>query len=104
MGLATAQDLAVLQSWSLGRSYHRNKVALLAVGQTVYQALRAFGGEPPPSANDLEEPFAAALRVNSAFKAICAGKGHANPGLHAVFARALARYILDFEWQAITST
>jgi hypothetical protein len=104
MGLTTAQDLATLSSWSLLRSYQRNKAALLAVGKAVYQTLNFYNpGPPPPSAIDMEQPLTAALRVNNVFKAICTSKGHANPSLHAVFALALARYMLDFEWQAITS-
>jgi hypothetical protein len=103
MGLTTAQDLAVLESWSLARNYTNNKAPLLAVGKAVYQALYIYGGELAPHAADLEEPLTAALRVNDTFKTICASKGHANPALHAVFAQAMARYILDFEWQAIIS-
>jgi hypothetical protein len=103
MGLTTAQDLATLSSWSLLRSYQRNKAALLAVGKAVYQVLSLHSGGPPPSAIDMEQPLTAALRVNNVFKAICTSKGHANPSLHAVFALALARYILDFEWPAVTS-
>jgi hypothetical protein len=103
MGLTTAQDLATLNSWSLFRSYRRNKAALLSVGKATYQLLRTHGGGPPPSATDMEQPFTAALRVDNVFKAICASKGHANPSLHAVFALVMARYILDSEWQAVTS-
>jgi hypothetical protein len=103
MGLTTAQDLAILHSWSLLRSYRRNKVPLIAVGKAVYQAITIHGGGAPPSAIGLEQPFTAALRVDNVFKAICASKSHANPSLHAVFALALARYILDFEWQTVTS-
>jgi hypothetical protein len=103
MGLLTAQNYGTLQSWSLLRSYRRNKVPLLAVGKATYQILRTHGGGSPPSAIDMEQPLTAALRVNNVFKAICASKGHANPSLHVVFALAMARYILDFEWQAVTT-
>jgi hypothetical protein len=103
MGLTTAQDLATLSSWSLLRSYRRNKVALIAVGKAIYQAIMIHGGGSPPSIIHLEQPLTAALRVDNVFKAICASKGHANLSLHAVFALAMARYILDFEWQAVTS-
>jgi hypothetical protein len=103
MGLTTAQDLATLRSWSLLRNYQRNKVPLLAVGKAIYQAITIHGGGAPPGAIDLERPLTAALRVDNVFKAICASKGHANPSLHPVFALAMARYILDFEWQAVTS-
>ena len=103
MGLTTAQDLAILSSWNLLRSYQRNKASLLAVGKATYQILRTHGGGPPPSAIEMEQPLTAALRVNNVFQAICTSKGHANPSLHTIFALALARYILDFEWQAVTS-
>jgi hypothetical protein len=103
MGLTTAHDLAILSSWSLLRSYQRNKASLLAVGKATYQALSIHGGGPPSNAINVERPFAAALRVSNVFKAICASKAHANPSLHPVFALALARHILDYEWQAITS-
>jgi hypothetical protein len=103
MGLTTAQDLATLHSWSLFRSYRRNKMALLAVGKVTYQILKTHDGGSPPSATDMERPFAAALQVDNVFKAICGSKGHANPSLHASFALAMARYILDVEWPAVTS-
>jgi hypothetical protein len=100
MGLTTAQDFAVLNSWGFLKDYSNNQVALLAVGKTVFQAIRAFTSWPP-QAIDVERPFAAALRVTDVFKAICASKAHANPALYAVFALAFARYMLDFEWQVI---
>jgi len=103
MGLTTAQDLATLSSWSLLRSYQSNRVALIAVGKAIYQAIMIHGGGAPPSVIDLEQPFTAALRVDNVFKAICTSKAHANPSLHVVFARAMARYILDVEWLAVTS-
>jgi hypothetical protein len=103
MGLTTAQDLAILNSWSLLRSYQRNRVALIAVGKAIYQAITIHGAGTPPSAINLEQPFTAALRVDNVFKAICTSKGHANPSLHVVFALAMARYILDLEWPAVTS-
>jgi len=97
MGLTTAQDLAVLDDWGLIRDYHTNKVALLSVGQAVFQAFSALGA-PPQSAAEMEQPLTATLRGNTVFQAICTSKGHANPALYEVFARALARYIIDFEW------
>jgi hypothetical protein len=103
MGLTTAQDLAILSSWTLLRSYQRNKASLLAVGKSTYRALRIHSGGPPPSPINIEQPLEAALRVSNVFKAICASKAHANPSLHPVFALAMARYILDYEWQAVIS-
>jgi hypothetical protein len=80
-----------------------NKVPLLAVGKAIYRTITVHGGGSPPGAIDLEQPLTAELRVDNVFKAICASKGHANTSLHAVFALAMARYILDFEWQAVTN-
>jgi len=102
MSLTTPQDEGILKSWSLEKDYANNKDSLLDVGRIVYQALYAFGGEPPPTPEDLEGPLIAALRVNNVFKAICISKGHARPALYPVFARAIARHMLDYEWQVIT--
>jgi hypothetical protein len=103
MGLTTAQDLAVLEDWGLIRDYNRNKDVLLAVGRGLYHGLRYYGSEPPPSPGDLEQVFILALEATTVFKIICASKGHANPTLHVVFARAMARHILDTDWQSIIS-
>jgi len=103
MGLTTAQDLEALNSWSILRDYANNQEALLTAGKVAYQMLRYFGGEPPPSAGDLEQPLKLALQATGTFKTICATKRHANPALYAVFALALARYMLDFDWRSIAS-
>jgi hypothetical protein len=103
MGLTQALDFEMLKSWSLLKDYANNKEALIAVGKAVYQTLRIHGGEPPPTPADLERAFVVSLSVTSVFKEICERKRHALPELHLVFAEGLARYILDNEWQAITS-
>jgi hypothetical protein len=104
MGLTQALDFKMLESWSLLKDYANNKEALIAVGKAVYQTFRIHGGEPPPNPVDLERSFVVSLNVTSVFKGICERKRHAIPELHPVFAQGLARYILDHEWQAITST
>jgi hypothetical protein len=101
MALTTAQDLATLQSWNLLNDYQRNKAAFIAVAKVVYQTLVNYGGAPPQGPIDIEQPLAAALRVTTIFHRVCAAKRHARPSLYAIFARALARYILDTEWGRI---
>ena len=103
MALTTALDLATLGSWNLLTDYGTNKAVFIAVGKAIYQAITTYNQGSPIGLVDLERPLAAALRVNNIFKTICASKWHANPSLHAVFALALARYIIDYEWQNITS-
>jgi hypothetical protein len=78
-------------------------VPLLAVSKAIYRTITVHGEGSLPGGIDLEQPLTVALRVDNVFKAICASKGHANTSLHAVFALAMARYILDFEWQAVTN-
>ena len=100
MPLATTQDIALLTGWNLLSAYVNNKAALVAVGNAVYQALNTYVS--PLVANDVERPLIAALLTNTVFRGICFSKQHARPSLHPAFAGALARYMLDTEWTAIT--
>jgi hypothetical protein len=101
MGLTTALDLATLGSWNLLTDFTGNQQTFIAVGKLVYQALRAYSPHVSLSPADLERPLAAALQVNTVFKTVCAAKRHASPSLYGVFATALARYIIDCEWQTV---
>jgi hypothetical protein len=82
--------------------YQGNTGPLVAVGNAVYQALRTFSQGHTISPLDLERPLVAALQVSAVFKMVCATKRHAQPALYAVFALALARYLIDYEWHNIT--
>ena len=95
----TALDLATLNHWQLLPRYTRNKTEFVAVGKIVYQALTAYGG-PPSGPIDLEQSLALALQVSNVFKNAC--PNHVPPILYPVFALALARYILDNEWIAVS--
>jgi hypothetical protein len=101
MGLTTALDLATLGSWNLLTDFVGNKSTFIAVGQVVYQALRTYSPNIPIGPMDLERPLAAALQATVVFKTICASKRHASPALYGFFASALARYIIDCEWQTV---
>jgi hypothetical protein len=102
MGLTTALDLATFGSWNLVTDFTGNKATFIAVGQAVYQALRVFSQNVSISPMDLERPLAAALQTNMVFKTVCAAKRHAWAALYGSFASALARYLIDCEWQAVT--
>jgi hypothetical protein len=105
--MISAQDLAILQSWSFLADYTRNRArardACLDVAKAVYQALRTHNQGAPIVPNGFVRPLAAALRANVSFQAMCQARGHASPSLHPVFALAMAQYIVDFEWNQITS-
>jgi hypothetical protein len=102
MGLTTAMDLATLKSWNLLTDFAANKQTFVAVGKIVYQALRAYSPMTSISPMDLERPLGVTLQASTVFKTICAAKRHASPSLYGVFASALARYLIDYEWQTVT--
>jgi hypothetical protein len=92
-------DEAILESWSILKDYGYNRGELLAAARAVYRTLFFFEGEISPQGM---EPFLIdALLVTSVFRIICVSKRHANPALYPVFAGALARYILQHEWDDI---
>ena len=98
MALTTAADLLTLSSRSFLTDYTTNKNLFIAVGKIVYQTLLTFGGNPGPTPVDMEQPLEVALRSTSVFKTVCAAKLHANPVFYPIFARALARYMMDNDW------
>jgi hypothetical protein len=93
-------DVAILESWSILKDYGSNKEKLLEVAKPVYRTLQYFGA---PTPQEMEPFLIEALLAADVFKAICASKRHANPALYPVFAQALARHILQDEWNTITS-
>jgi hypothetical protein len=72
--------------------------AFIAFGKASYRTLLTHGGATVAVPAVLERPLQSTLQVESLFKAICAAKRHATPNMHAVFALALSRYMLDNEW------
>jgi hypothetical protein len=93
-------DEAILESWSILKDYGYNREELLAVAGGVHRALRQLA-EPAPQ--EMEPLLIEALLVSRVFRTICASKRHANPALYSVFARALARYMLQQEWSTLTT-
>ena len=94
-------DRAILESWSIVRDYARNRDQLLTLGRAVYRTLQFFGEIAP---RDVEPFLIDALLRAGVFKAVCASKRHANPALYPAFAAALARYMLQYEWDNITTS
>lgn len=92
-------DEAILESWSILKDYGFNREELLISARAVYRTLFFFLGEV--SQQGMEPFLMDALLVTSVFRTICVSKRHANPALYPVFAGALARYILQHEWDHI---
>ena len=107
MALTTPLDLATLRSWSWLRDYGANKTAFTDIARIVYQVLDKYAVKSPnyPLAlgpDDLLGPLSAAIQTCDMFKILCVSKQHASPVLYRVFARTLAKYIIDNEWGTIT--
>ena len=104
MALTTQQDITTLDSWSWLRDYTANKPAFIDLARIIYQVLAKFAANPNPplGPDDMEEPLTIAIRTSNIFRLLCAAKLHASPALHPVFARLLAKYIIDFEWVSIS--
>jgi hypothetical protein len=91
-------DEAVLESWSILSNYRSNREELLTTAKAVYRTAQCVS---EPMSQDMEPLLTEALLVSGVFKTICASKRHANPALYPAFARALARYMLQQEWDTI---
>jgi hypothetical protein len=104
MALTTPQDITTLDSWSWLRDYAANKTAFIDLARIIYQLFAKYAANPRPplGPDDLEEPLTMAIRTSNIFKLLCVAKPHARPSLHAVFARLLAKYIIDCDWVTIT--
>ena len=102
MALTTALDWNRLNDRSFLTDYTAYKTELVDVGKLLYQALSPHGGSAP-TAVDMEGPLAAALENATIFRKICAAKLHAHPMHYPAFAESLARYMLDNDWNDISS-
>jgi hypothetical protein len=91
-------EVAILESWSILNDYGYNRGELLAAARAVYRTAQYVG---EPTTQEMEPLLIEALLVSGVFKTICASKRHANPALYPVFARALARHMLQSEWDVI---
>lgn len=102
MGLTTGQDSTILQSYSFGSFYQGNRGALVNTARTVYQQYTTRNKGSTVAPTDLVPHLTLALRGMHIFQKICNAKRFVNPSVHPVFARALARYLLDQDWISIT--
>jgi hypothetical protein len=104
VALVTAQDLNILGYWSFIKDHVKNRKALLEVGRAVHATLKMYtphGSAPTP--NTVEQYLTGALHTSRVFREICFSKAHASQGLHFSFASAMARYMLDYDWNDIAS-
>ena len=94
MNLVTSEDDEILEAWNLKRFYQNNTSALIEIARIVRNVLDAMGA--PTDAANLEPHLTIALQAINIFKSICAYEApFVAPSVYPVFARALARYILD---------
>jgi hypothetical protein len=105
MALTTTLDIVTLRSWSWLRDYTANRTAFIDFARIIYQVLSKYAVKsqnPPLGPDDMEGPLTVAIQTCDIFKLLCAAKQHARPDLYPVFARLLAKYIIDNEWVMIT--
>ena len=100
MGLSTPQERLNLASQSLITDYQRQKSHLVAIAKVVYNAVEG-SLQYPSTAADLENALALALYRSSLYGAILQKKPHINPILYQGYASALARILLDDDWNMI---
>ena len=103
MQLTTREQFVTLQSWSFVVFYQQNRTALADLARRTYNTLRSHTGDPWVKAEVTADILVIALQGALIFIKICEEKETqgANPMLREVFARALARYIIDMDWPAI---
>lgn len=102
MALTTPTDLITLSSRNFLVDYAANRLDFVAAGKIVYQNLLTHGGIAPAPA-DVENPLGVFIQGLAVFNVICAAKQYLNPAFYPTFAFALARYIIDNEWNDITA-
>lgn len=100
MPLSTSTDHQTLSSWSFIVDYGNHRYQLVDVARIVHRTVSALLGASPTEA-DCEDSLARSLMATRVFASILARKHHARPVLHLVFAKAMARYILDNDWSDI---
>jgi hypothetical protein len=103
MALTTPHEIATLNSWSWLRDYRANRATFIDFARILYQvfAKYAASASPPIGPDEMEGPLTVAIQTCDIFKHLCATKQHARPDLYPVFARLLAKYIIDHEWPII---
>ena len=101
MALTTLPDILTLSGWSWLRDYTANKTAFIDLARIVYQVLANYAVFPL-GPDDMADHLTVAIQTCDIFKHLCVAKPHARPDLYPVFARLLAKYIIDDEWVIIT--
>lgn len=100
MPLSTSKDLQTLSDWSFLIDYWNYHTQLMEVAKIVHRTVtKLLGGVP--SAVDCEDSLASSLLATRVFAKMLASKPHARPVLYLVFAKAMARHILDNDWPGI---
>jgi hypothetical protein len=105
MALTTRLDIITLGTWSWLTDYTANRTAFIDLARIVYQILAKYALKSynsPLGPDDMEGPLTDAIQTCDIFRLLCIAKQHARPALYPVFARTLAKYIIDNEWVTIT--
>lgn len=100
MPLSTNRDLQTLSNWTFLVDYGNNRAQLVEVARIVQRTVAKLLSASP-SAADCEDSLASSLLTTRVFAKILANKPHARPVLYLVFAKAMARHILDNDWSDI---
>jgi hypothetical protein len=103
MGLLTAHDWNCLNSRkNFQADYATHKSQWIAVARGVYQ-YRAGTQTPPVQPVDCEQDLRFALLGNVSFSTYLRRQRHLLFSAHSHFARAVARYMLDYEFAVISA-
>ena len=100
MLLLTPTQSATLSSWNFLHDYATHRKDLVDVARIVYKTIEKTLGRAPTQAQ-CEGALKASLLGTNPFSGILASKHHASPVLHGPFAEAMARYLLDKDWDDI---
>lgn len=105
MALLTAQDATTFQSWGFPAELKKHRQAFIDTARAVHRALEPVCNPSAPQPADCEPSLAGALLATSYFTSILQGGGRklARPSIYPIFARIVARYVLDSFWNEIVA-
>ncbi len=93
----TPKHRQVFNHWNLESGYKRYRGDLIAVARIACNAVK-HSYQSNPDKEDCVEAVTSGLLACEPFGAIMQGWPHLRMGMHGVLAEAMARYLLDHNW------